>query len=111
MRTLRGIAQPSDWLLIHVLLAYWRKFLVQGTGDKQMWCSDPWVEHMKGYGYSIVRLPKADVKPLLLLSSQGKILDRLGDLTTVFVAGGNIPLPPISENNEAANVSASARAT
>lgn len=27
---------------------------------------------MKGYGYLIVRLPKADVKLLLLLSSQGK---------------------------------------
>src|SRR5919112_245172 len=28
MTTLRGIAQPSDCLLTHMLLAYWRKLLV-----------------------------------------------------------------------------------
>ena len=28
MTTLRGIAQPSDYLLTHMLLAYWRKLLV-----------------------------------------------------------------------------------
>ena len=27
MTTLRGIAQPSDRLLTHMLLAYWRKLL------------------------------------------------------------------------------------
>ena len=27
MTTLRGIAQPSDCLLTHMLLAYWRKLL------------------------------------------------------------------------------------
>src|SRR5215207_10110288 len=29
MITLRGIAQPSDCLLTHILLAYWRKLLAQ----------------------------------------------------------------------------------
>jgi hypothetical protein len=29
MTTLRGIAQPSDCLLTHILLAYWRKLLAQ----------------------------------------------------------------------------------
>ena len=28
MTTLRGIAQPPDCLLAHMLLAYWRKLLV-----------------------------------------------------------------------------------
>jgi hypothetical protein len=28
MTTLRGIAQPSDCFLTHMLLAYWRKLLV-----------------------------------------------------------------------------------
>src|SRR5215208_8464471 len=28
MTTLRGIAQLSDWLLTHMLLAYWRKLLI-----------------------------------------------------------------------------------
>src|SRR5215218_6240671 len=31
MTTLRGIAQPSDYLLTHMLLAYWRKLLEDRT--------------------------------------------------------------------------------
>jgi hypothetical protein len=32
MTTLRGIAQPADYLLTHMLLAYWRGLLVRVGG-------------------------------------------------------------------------------
>jgi hypothetical protein len=35
MTTLRGIAQPSDCLLIHMLLAYWRKLLKEFSEIRQ----------------------------------------------------------------------------
>jgi len=58
-----------------------------------MWCSDPWVEHMKGYGYYVVRLPKANMKPLLMLISQGNILVELALSTRLEKA--DVPLPEI----------------
>jgi len=53
----------------------------------------------------VIRLPKADVKPLQVLARQGNDLNRLGDLATLLVTGSNIPLPPLSENTRAANIS------
>jgi len=38
------------------------------------------------------------------MAKNGKDLDRLGDLTTVLVAGSNIKVPRISENNTATNI-------
>lgn len=70
-----------------------------------MWCRDPFLTYLKAYGYCVIRLPKADVKPLQILAKQGKDLDRLGELTTLLVAGSTIPLPPISENTQVANIS------
>lgn len=70
-----------------------------------MWCSDPFLIYLKAFGYCVIRLPKADVKPLQIFAKQGKDLDRLGELTTLLVAGSNIPLPPISENISAATIS------
>lgn len=70
-----------------------------------MLCTDPFLTFLKAYGYSVVRLPKTDIRPLQLLTRQGKNLERLGDLATVFVAGSNIPLPPLRENARAANIS------
>jgi hypothetical protein len=69
------------------------------------WCSDPFLTYLKAYGYCVIRLPKSDVKPLQIQAKQGKDLDRLGDLTTLMMAGSNIPLPPVSENMQAANIS------
>lgn len=70
-----------------------------------MICNDPFITYLKAFGYTTIRLPKADFRPLQLLVLQGKDLDRLGDLATVLVTGSNIPLPPISENSQAANIS------
>lgn len=66
--------------------------------------SDPLVETLKAFGYSIVRLPKADIRPLQLLVKQGNNLERLGELTTLMVVGNNIPLPEISRDVVAANI-------
>ncbi len=37
MTTLRGIAQPSDCLLAHMLLAYWRELLVNSSLTSTGW--------------------------------------------------------------------------
>ena len=37
--------------------------------------SDPFVNALKSFGYNIVRLPKADIQPLLLLSKNGDNLE------------------------------------
>jgi hypothetical protein len=60
---------------------------------------------LDSYGYLIVRLPKADVKPMQILLKQGKDLDRIGELTTLLQTGNTIPLPQIIENLPAANIS------
>ena len=36
--------------------------------------SDPFVNALKSFGYNIVRLPKSDIQPLLLLSKNGTTL-------------------------------------
>lgn len=70
-----------------------------------MFCNDPFISYLKSFGYCVIRLPKADVKPLQVLARNGKDLNRLGDLATLLVAGSHIPLPPVSENVTAANIS------
>jgi hypothetical protein len=67
-------------------------------------CSDPFLTYLKSFGYSVVRLPKVDIKPLQILMKRGNDLERLGELTTLLVAGSNISLPPIKENAKAANI-------
>jgi hypothetical protein len=69
-----------------------------------MWCSDPFVNYLKDLGYCMVRLPKSDMKPLQILSKQGRELSRLGELSTVLTAGDVIPLPQIVENVQAASI-------
>jgi hypothetical protein len=69
-----------------------------------MTCSDPFITYLKSFGYNVIRLPKADVKPLEILVQQGADLNRLGDLTALLVAGENVPYPAISANTPAANI-------
>ncbi len=65
-----------------------------------MWCSDPLVELFKKHGYSVVRVPKADLEPLEMLTQSGKDLVRQGRLTDVMGADPENPVPtlPISRN-------------
>ncbi len=69
-----------------------------------MFCNDPFLTYLKSFGYNVIRLPKADVKPLQVLSRNGKDLTRLGDLTTLLVAGKNIS-PPAIQNARTADIS------
>lgn len=70
-----------------------------------MWCSDPFLDLLKSLGYSVVRLPKTNIRPLQVLMKQGKDLDRLGEIDTLFVQGAAAPLPGVTENKQAANIS------
>ena len=70
-----------------------------------MSCNDPYVKTLHDFGYNVIRLPRADVRPLQLLAKHGDSLDRIGELTTVLHAGPNIPLPKVVENTRVAAVS------
>lgn len=70
-----------------------------------LWFSDPLLTYLRSYGYNVILLPKTDVKPLQILSKNSKYLDKLGNLTTILVAGSNIAVPKIKENQAAANIS------
>jgi hypothetical protein len=66
--------------------------------------SDPLLTALKSFGYCIIRLPKTDIKPLQILVKQGNNLERLGELTTLLVAGSHIPLPEVSRDVVASNI-------
>ncbi len=70
-----------------------------------MLCRDPYLAALKEFGYNVIRLPKADVKPLQIMTKQGRDLNRLGDLADVLVADPSNNLPQIAENTPAANIS------
>lgn len=70
-----------------------------------MWCSDPFLNYLKSFGYCVVLLPRANVKPLQVLSRQGGSLDQLGELTTLLVVGNTIPVPSLNENIRVAQIS------
>lgn len=67
--------------------------------------SDPLLTYLKSFGYSVVRLPRTDLRPLQLLVRADTRLTRLGDLSAVLQPGGRAPLPAISENVAAASIS------
>ncbi|MGE0592424.1 MAG: hypothetical protein AB7G23_09485 [Vicinamibacterales bacterium] len=66
--------------------------------------SDPALTYLKSFGYSVVRLPRADIRPLLVLVLEGNRLSRLGDLATVLQPGGTIALPTVKQDVPAANI-------
>ena len=60
--------------------------------------------YLKAFGYCVIRVPREDVKPLQIMSRNGRDLLRLGDLSTLLVKGGEIDLPQIKPDNKAANI-------
>ncbi len=70
-----------------------------------MLCDDPAVTYLKSYGYNVIRLPRADVRPLHVLGRQGKELDRLGELSGLLVSRGGNTLPVPTENTSTASIS------
>src|SRR5258705_1097576 len=73
--------------------------------------SDPFVNSLKSFGYNIVRLPKADIQPLLLLSKNGDNLDRLGAVTKLLTPGDVVAAPRIATDIPAANINGSRTGT
>lgn len=73
-------------------------------------CSDPALKALKDKGYNVVQLPKADLLPTQLLVRNGKRLQRLGDLTSVFNPDPQAPVPPISADKGGPNISGTSSA-
>ena len=67
--------------------------------------ADPALTFLKEIGYSVVRLPRADVKPLQLLVQDGARLTRLGELATVLRPGPSVRLPHVVENAAMSSIS------
>lgn len=67
--------------------------------------SDPLLTYLKSFGYSVVRLPRTDLRPLQLLVREDTRLTRLGDLTAVLLPGERAPIPTITDNVTAADIS------
>lgn len=62
---------------------------------------DQSITFLKDSGYSVLRMPRSDARPLQTLRKEGKKdLTRLGELATITIAGSN-PLPPLSVDNAA----------
>jgi len=68
--------------------------------------SDPMLQALKAINYLVVRLPKADLHPLNIMSRDGKSLVRLGDIGNVF-RKGTVELPPVSSGDPTANINGS----
>jgi hypothetical protein len=66
--------------------------------------SDPFLTYLKSFGYSVVRLPRTDIRPLQVLVREDTRLSRLGDLAAILQPGTQA-LPSIKENLPAANLS------
>jgi hypothetical protein len=72
--------------------------------------SDPALTYLKSSGYSVVRLPRRDIDPLLLLQRNGRELSRLGPADTLFTPAGK-PLPVVKKDVPAADVRGSVTTT
>ena len=68
-------------------------------------CKDPFLEYLKQFGYSVLRLPRRDFQPLQILVPEGKDLTTVGQLATVMVPGAGAALPPVTKNSPAASIS------
>lgn len=57
-------------------------------------CSDPTITYLKGLGFSVVRLPRPDMRPLQLLADHGGELTNLGEVATIMKPGP-VGMPPL----------------
>lgn len=65
--------------------------------------SDPFVTYLKSYGYNPIRMPRANIRPLQLLSKDGRDLTWLGEITDVLSGSGTLPM--IEADNPATGIS------
>jgi hypothetical protein len=66
---------------------------------------DPLISSLRLHGYSVVTLPRANVKPLQVLTRNDNYFYKVGEFTTVFKAKSNIDVPKVKENVEAVDLS------
>lgn len=57
-------------------------------------CKDPALTALKSIGYNVVQLPRVDLRPTQLLVANGKKLQRLGEITSIFVQNADAPPAP-----------------
>ena len=57
-------------------------------------CKDPILTALKSKGYNIVQLPRVDLIPTQLLVANNRKLQRLGEITSVFVQNPGAPAVP-----------------
>lgn len=63
--------------------------------------SDPILSLLKNFKYNVVRLPRANIRPLQLFEKQDNDLVYLGEMPKLFKAGRGAPLPTISSDEQA----------
>ena len=68
-----------------------------------MFCTDPLLGTLKQYGYNVVRLPRADIRPLQILARKKTDLESYGNLTTILDPAAT-GVPAIAENVAVANI-------
>jgi hypothetical protein len=56
-------------------------------------CSDPRLTYLNQLGYNVLKLPRAGVNPLEVLGRDGKSLDDLGDLPSIWTSKVPAPQP------------------
>ena len=64
---------------------------------------DPFLNLLKSISFLPLRLPRADVQPLQILSVDGKELSLLGQLSDAMTPGPTAVLPPIQSDIQTAN--------
>ena len=63
--------------------------------------SDPILKLLKDFSYAVVRLPRANIRPLQILEKRGNDLTILGDVTDLFQVGSVTP-PVVGADEQAA---------
>jgi len=59
-------------------------------------CTDPAITYLKSVGYSVVRLPRPDLRPLQIFGDDGRDLAPLGELASLFKPRDGVALPSIA---------------
>lgn len=70
-----------------------------------MSCHDQSLTYLKSFNYNVVRLPRADIRPLQILVKKSSSLEALGDISSLMITGSHKPLPDIKENVKTASIS------
>jgi hypothetical protein len=56
---------------------------------------------LKDFSYNVVRLPRTNIRPLQLFEKQDNDLVYLGEMSKLFKAGANAPLPDVGPDEQA----------